>query len=306
MSLECNDCGRPLVDAERWAEIENHDGDCECERCVSVCLSSRSAFDCESTFARAERKSMKRPLAPLAPVDPRDATIASLRAALAASEEKRRVAEEKLANCRDTIDTLVKHRAERIALANAISADNSHLAGVRHALNVFCRAFDLGGVSCGKLCEMLGHSISDLHSAGAQAVANAIVDAADSDAALAQHAIDDDQWQAKIDHARFLSAGWRRLAKMRTGFLDAEIRANDARTTSAEALAASLRANNHYLDAVFRHAVDLSNADSALFAATILGNGPDISASQAKWRDALGKMEAAIREAEENVVRTEE
>lgn len=89
-----------------------------------------------------------------------------------------------LTQLRAAVDTLVKQRGERVALANAISADNSHLAGVRHALTVFAKAFEMGGVSCGKLCEMLGHGISDLHSAGVQEVANAIVDAADDRAAV--------------------------------------------------------------------------------------------------------------------------
>lgn len=113
-----------------------------------------------------------------------------------------------IAKLRDGINALIHRRDERERTRDAIDRDDSHLAGVRHALEVFCRAFDLGGVSCGKLCEMLGHGISDLHSAGVQAVANAITDAADTQNALTSR----DQYAALV---RALVARVRRLVRER-------------------------------------------------------------------------------------------
>lgn len=118
--------------------------------------------------------------------DPQEVGVRELIAERDAARAERDERDATIAKLRDGINALVHRRDERERTRAAIDRDDTHLAGVRHALEVFCRAFDLGGVSCGRLCELLGYSVSDLHSAGVQAVANAITDAAE-DAARADH-----------------------------------------------------------------------------------------------------------------------
>lgn len=89
----------------------------------------------------------------------------------------------KLAKYRDAVQHLINRRDDRDRLRDDVTSDDSHLAGVRHALTVFCDAFDRGGVSAGRLAELLGHGISYLHSAGLQAVANHITEAAEASTA---------------------------------------------------------------------------------------------------------------------------